>query len=73
MGMAFGISEDDVLAVALNAGQPMTEAKASEAFDQIDGDEVEEAALYFDDMDEQTGAAHEEIRRQLIGLGYLKE
>lgn len=72
MSMAFGISEEDILAVAANAGQPMPEAKASDVFDQIDADEVEKAALYFDDMDEQTGAAHEEIRRQLVELGHLK-
>ena len=73
MGMAFGISEDDVLAVALQAGQILSEARASEIFDELDEDLVEDAALYFDEMDEQTNAAHDEIRRQVIDLGYGSE
>lgn len=73
MGMAFGISEDDVLAVAMQAGQILSEARASEIFDELDEDLVEDAALYFDEMDEQTNAAHDEIRRQVIDLGYGSE
>lgn len=73
MGMAFGISEDDVLAVAMQAGQTLSEARASEIFDELDEDLVEDAALHFDDMDEQTNAAYDEIRRQVIDLGYGSE
>lgn len=73
MGMAFGISEEDVVNVAARAGQALSHARASEIFGELDGDLVEDAALYFDDMDEQTDAAYDEIRRQVIDLGYGEE
>lgn len=69
MGMAFGISSDDVLAVALKRGVKMTDAQAEKWFDQLDADEVEEAALHGDDMDEQTEYAYQNIDEQLDALG----
>lgn len=79
VGMAFGISQDDVEQVlrdnaprlANPAGKSL-EALAAEIFDDIDAAAVERAALDGGtEMDEQTDAAHEEIARQLEEAGVL--
>lgn len=66
----FGISEDDILAVALVRGLTLTDQQASDWFDEIDTARVEAAAMDADDLDEQTELAHAEIDRQLDELGY---
>ena len=68
MAMGFGISEDDILAVALRRGVAMDERRAAVWFDQVNHDAIEAAALQADDMDEQTDLAFNEIDRQLDDL-----
>ena len=73
MAMGFGISEDDIIAVALLRGVVMDDDRASAWFDRINHDAVEAAALQADDMDEQTDLAFNEIDRQLDDLGCWDE
>lgn len=73
MGMAFGISEDDVQAIVSRAGIEISDARASEILGMLNHDLVEAAALHFDDMDEQTESAYDEIRRQMGELGLFGE
>lgn len=68
MGMAFGISPDDVSLVVegrfmlrFSCDDPGAESLRV----RIDEGAVEKAALRADNMDEQTEAAHDEIERQL--------
>ncbi len=70
-GMAFGISSDDVIAVALRRGVSLSEEKAEALFDDLDHDAIEDAALAGDDMGEQTDYAFDEIERQLEAAGEL--
>jgi hypothetical protein len=69
MGMAFGISPDDVYIVASRRGIILSEEQAAEWFEDIDGDQAEDAALYADDMDEQTDLALANIESQLEEQG----
>jgi hypothetical protein len=72
MGMAFGISVDDVAAVLAKHGAVQaSEDELNNLFDSIDGDRVEKAALYGNDMDEQTTYAHAEIAVQLKEHGFI--
>lgn len=73
MSMAFGISSDDVLVVAARRGTPITDEEAERWFEELDASLVEDAALYGNDMDEQTNYALDEIERQLVNLGYLQD
>ena len=70
-GMAFGISSDDVIAVALRRGKPLNDEQAEAWFDDLDHDEIEGAALEGVDLDEQTDLAFDEIERQLVAQGKL--
>ena len=72
MSMAFGIGSDDVIAVALRRGQPLSDEQAEAWFDDLDQEAVEEAALEGSDLDEQTDLAFDEIERQLVSQGKLK-
>ena len=71
MGMAFGISSDDVLLVAHRTGLNVSDEQAQEWFDGLDHDAVEKSALYGQDMDQQIDYALDEIQRQLEDLGHL--
>ena len=73
MAMGFGISEDDILAVALRRGVAMDERCAAAWFNQVNHDAIESAAMQSDDMDEQTNLAFDEIDRQLDDLGCWDE
>lgn len=66
---AFGISEDDIIAVAMRRGVDMDDSQASEWFEKLDHGLIEVAALQADDMDEQTNLAFEAIDSQLDELG----
>lgn len=72
MGMAFGISVDDVALVLASHGVSLiTEDELNNLFESLDGDRVEKAALAGNDMDEQTTYAHDEIALQLKEHGFL--
>lgn len=84
MGTAFGISEDDIetvlrqnaTQVASSGGIPfeqMAEHIFSEWAGGVEHGRIEDAALNGGvDMDEQTDAAHAEIRAILVEQGVLK-
>lgn len=72
MGLAFGISVDDVAAVLASHGvSQITEDELNNLFESLDEVRVEKAALYGNDMDEQTNYAHAEIAVQLKEHGFL--
>lgn len=65
MSMAFEITQEDVENVLQQHGVAFTEQEAQELFDELDHGSVEQAALYGNDMDEQTNYAYVEIWNQL--------
>jgi len=68
MSRAFEITAEDVQN-ALRDYVTLTESQAEKLFDfALDCDAVEKAALYGDEMEEQTAFAYEEIREQILGL-----
>lgn len=71
MGMAFGISSDDVLLVAHRNGLNISDEQAQEWFDGLDHDAVEKSALYGQGMDQQTDYALDEVQRQLEDQGHI--
>ncbi len=76
---AYQATEEDVenvlrsnsLAVANTNGKSF-ESIANEIFGNLDFDLIEQAALYGDDLDEQTDYANGEIARQLCEMGILE-
>lgn len=70
MGFAFGISEDDIIAVAERNGVEIDDAVASKWIVLLDMKKVENAALMGHDLEDQTEGAYIEIERQLDDLGY---
>ncbi|MBI6727140.1 hypothetical protein YA0089_26360 [Pseudomonas viridiflava] len=74
MSTAFGISVDDIKTVASERlGVELSDERAEDLFDDINGRAVELAALHGDEMDEQTEYAHVEIKEQLIDLGVVSQ
>lgn len=78
MSMAWEVSNQDVENVLngmVSRGEiaEFTDEQMEHWADCIDADEVEEAALYGDDMDEQVGLAENEILRQLRELFALRD
>lgn len=72
MGMAFGISVDDVASVMASHGvTQITEDELTNLFESLDGDIIEHAALAGTDLDEQTSYAHAEIASQLKDRGFI--
>lgn len=78
MTQAFGISSDDISAVLSRNSLKVTntngvsfDAMGEILLPSIDDAAVEKAALYYDDLDDQTGAAHREIHRQLFEMGVI--
>lgn len=65
MCTAFEITTDDVEIVLRRMGRT---DDPDEIFDQLDCGAIEKAALYGDDMDEQTRYAYEEIETQIKEL-----
>lgn len=74
MSMAFEITPSDVRNVMRQNGHEADASigAANRAFDEIDLKAVEDAALNGGcEIESQTDAAHEEIRSQLVDLGWL--
>lgn len=73
MSMAFEITPDDVRNVlSQNGHKDVSNENVQKAFDELDLDSVESAALVGGcDLDSQTEAAYEEIRSQLVQEGWL--
>lgn len=77
--LAYQATEEDVenvlrsnsLAVANTNGKSF-ESIATEVFGSLDFDLIEQAALFGDNLDEQTGYANDEIARQLREMGILE-
>lgn len=77
--LAYQATEEDVenvlrsnsLAVANTNGKSF-ESIANEVFGNLDFDLIEQAALFGDDLDEQTDYAHDEIAHQLREMGILE-
>lgn len=67
MSVAFEITEEDVSTVLADMGLPANDA--CEMLGRLDHLAIEKAALHGDDMDVQTGYAHDEIRRQISDMG----
>lgn len=66
MGLAFGITEDDVANVLRSHGISVSDEQVSDLFFELDDGAVETAALNSgDDLDDQTEGAYQEIWRQL--------
>lgn len=65
IGMAFQVTEDDVYYALTTNGVRVTEEQCGEMYELLEHDAIEKAALYGNNMDEQTGYAHQEIWRQL--------
>lgn len=68
MNTAFEVTPDDVANV-LNAHN--IDKDADDIHGQLDHDALEEAALWGDDIDEQTNYACQEIEKQLKEMGIL--
>lgn len=66
MTNAFEITPEDVVNVMRKHGKNISEAEAEVLFSALDLGEIESAALYGDDLDEQTALAYDEIARQLM-------
>ena len=77
--LAYQPTEDDVenvlrsnsLSVANTNGKSFGSI-ANEVFGNLDLDLIEQAALYGDDLDDQTDYANDEIARQLREMGILE-
>lgn len=74
MRIAFEITSDDVSIVMDRTSFQYTikpknlVIDADTLFDELDQSSIEKAALYGNDMDEQTTLAHNEIERQLVDI-----
>lgn len=72
MGMAFGVTIDDVAAVLARNGQAKrSDEELDELLDNLDVDRIERDALYGDDMDQQTDYAYASIEAQLKEQGVV--
>jgi hypothetical protein len=72
MSLAWETTEDDILNV-LRLHKKEDKATLELAKDALDGDEdrIEEAALYYDEMEAQTAGAYNEIEDILMEAGVL--
>lgn len=71
MSAAFEATADDVYVVLRNVGIDKTLDECGAILETIDLADVEQAALYGDDLDEQTDFAHQEIHHQLTMSGLI--
>lgn len=73
MSMAWETTVDDVrTAIERYNGYSCADVKfVQECYDDLSFEEIEDAVLHGDDMDEQTEYARQEIIRQLIDCGHL--
>lgn len=65
MSNAWETTPDDILNVIHDMGKKAGPDKVHEILDNLDQFKIEDAALYGDDMDEQTNYAYEEIKKQI--------
>lgn len=78
--LAFQITSDDVECVLRSYSLRVTDTKgqsfdqmAEELIDELDHERIEQAALAAStELDEQTAAAFEEIKKSLVELGVLE-
>lgn len=70
MNTAWETTVEDIETV-LNAHN--LDLDADDVHGQLDHDDIEDAALYADEMEKQTTHAYQEIEFQLIKLNYLPE
>lgn len=71
VSMAFEATADDVFAVLRNAGIEKSIDECEKLVELLDLADIEQAALYADDLDEQTEFAHQEIHDQLVHHGLI--
>jgi len=72
MGLAFEVTHEDIANVLNDKHKRhATESEIQDAYDSLDMDKVEKAALYGDELDIQTQYAYEEIRKQLSESGQI--
>ena len=73
MGMAFGISGEDVVNVLLQQGVQVDDDAAQTLLDDhLNDGAIESAALQVTDFEEQTDAAYAEILSQLVAGGHVE-
>ena len=73
MGIAFEITPDDAFLVLLRHGlaKSVDDLIVQQAFELLDGDAIEAAALQGDDLDEQTDCALAAIEACLVEEGMI--
>lgn len=72
MSFAWEVTVDDVLFGLRRQGIHATWEQAEKIHDMLDLDDIADAALNGDDMDEQTECAHQEFYDQIFSEGKLK-
>jgi hypothetical protein len=75
MNNAFEVTPDDVSTALANIGKPVTDDSAQAMFDEYiaaEADRIEKAALYGNEIEEQTNYAHAEIIAILKEAGVVK-
>ena len=70
---AFEVTPEDIITVCNELGTTIDEIKANSIISKLDMKKIVDAALFGDDIDEQTEYAHEEIKDQIKELELLKE
>lgn len=69
--MAFEVTPEDVVTVMKTRfGKDISYEEADKIHGMLDFDEIEAAALYYNDLDEQTNGAYDEIENQIKNMGY---
>lgn len=61
----FEVTTDDIVIVAARLGKALSVEQASDIMDELDLSEIESAAEYGNDLEEQTSLVYEEINKQL--------
>ena len=73
MSNAWETTSEDVQNACANNNYYISEDMAEKLLGKLDHDAIEKAALYGNDMDEQTNNAYDEIRRQISTLEHNKK
>lgn len=68
MSYAFEVTSEDVETVLQRNSVPFSEDMVNTVIDQLDFEQIEKAALMYDDMDEQVTSAYAEMELQLKEL-----
>lgn len=69
--MAFEITVEDVINALAHVN--LSREIAEKIYDSLDFGSIELAALYGDDLDEQTDLAHVEIKKQVVDNDLLRK